>query len=211
MAKASVNPEPIKHLKKDKVLKRMIDHVGEIKLRKETDLYFSLCRSIVSQQLSIKAAATIFARFLALFKEGYPEAKTLLKLKDEQLRAVGLSYQKAGYLRNIARFSLEKTLDYKKLKKLPDEELINYLVEIKGVGRWTVEMILMFNLNRPDILPKDDLGIQNGIIKQFGLKETTKQELHKKMELIAENWRPYRTLACLYIWSYKDTTQKSKK
>lgn len=210
MAKKSTLEESLKHLKKDKVLKKMIVHVGEIKLRKETDLYFSLCRSIVSQQLSTKAAATIFARFLALFKGAYPEPKALLKLSDDQLRSVGLSYQKAGYLKNIARFSIEKTLDYKKLKKLSDEDLINYLVEIKGVGRWTVEMILMFNLNRPDILPKDDLGIQNGIIKHFGIEEKNKKELHRKMELIAENWRPYRTLACLYLWSYKDSLASKK-
>ncbi|MDI1353318.1 MAG: DNA-3-methyladenine glycosylase 2 family protein [bacterium] len=205
MQRSTSKNEALIHLKKDKVLKKLITQVGEIKLRKETDLYFSLCRSIVSQQLSIKAAATIFGRFLVLFKKGYPEPGLLLKLSDEQLRAVGLSYQKAGYLKNIARFSFEKTLDYKKLKKMSDDELIDFLVQIKGVGRWTVEMILMFNLNRPDILPKDDLGIQNGIIKQFGLQESTKKELHKKMELIAENWRPHRTLACLYIWKYKDS------
>lgn len=198
-------PEQLKHLKKDKTLKKVIDRVGELNHKKDQDLYVSLMRSIVGQQLSIKAAATIWGRFLALFKEGYPEPKLLLKMKDDRLRSVGLSYQKAGYLKNIARFSIEKTLDYKKLKVKEDEELIEYLVEIKGVGRWTVEMILMFSLNRHDILPKDDLGIQNGIKSLYGLEPATKKELFSEMERVAENWRPYRTLACMYIWRHKDS------
>ncbi len=200
--------EQLKHLKKDKILKKVIDRVGELNHKKDLDLYVSLMRSIVSQQLSIKAAATIWARFLALFKEGYPDPKLLLKMKDDKLRSVGLSYQKAGYLKNIARFSLEKTLDYKQLKTKEDEDLIEYLVEIKGVGRWTVEMILMFSLNRPDILPKDDLGIQNGIKSLYALEPSTKKELFSEMERVAENWRPYRTLACMYIWRHKDSLPK---
>lgn len=205
MAIKDTKAEPLRHLKKDQVLRRVIAYVGDIELKKDTDLYFSLCRSIVSQQLSIKAASTIFGRFLALFRDAYPEPNILLKLSDEKLRSVGLSYQKAGYLKNIARFSLEQSLDYKVLKKLPDEELIQYLVQIKGVGRWTVEMILMFSLNRPDILPMDDLGIQNSIKKHYRIREGNKKDLYRKMNMIAENWRPHRTLACMYLWSYKDS------
>lgn len=201
-------PEQLKHLKKDKTLKKVIDRVGDLNHKKDLDLYVSLMRSIVSQQLSIKAAATIWARFLALFKDGYPDPKVLLKMKDDKLRSVGLSYQKAGYLKNIARFSLEKTLDYKQLKTKEDEDLIEYLVEIKGVGRWTVEMILMFSLNRLDILPKDDLGIQNGIKSLYALEPSNKKELFSEMERIAETWRPYRTLACMYIWRHKDSLPK---
>lgn len=195
----------LQHLKKDKVLKPVIDRVGTLRLKKELDLYHALLRSIVGQQLSVKAAATIWSRFLGLFKDGYPEPKTLLKLKDEKLRSVGLSFQKAGYLKNIARFSLEETLDYQRLRKLSDEELIDYLVQIKGVGRWTVEMILMFSLQRHDVLPLDDLGIQNGMKHLYDLKHHTKKDLLKEMERIAEQWRPCRTLACLYIWRHKDT------
>ena len=160
--------------------------------------------AIVSQQLSVKAAATIWGRFLDLFKDGYPDAKTVLKMKDEKLRSVGLSFQKAGYIKNIAQFSLDNTLDYHHLKAKSDDELIDYLVQIKGVGRWTVEMILMFNLNRADIFPKDDLGIQNGIIRLYKLNPASKKELFKQMEEVAESWRPYRTLACKYIWRFKD-------
>ncbi len=193
----------IAHLKKDKKLAALIKKVGVIKQSKNTDLYYALINSIVSQQLSIKAADTIFNRFLDLFKDRYPDAKTVLKMDVEKMRAAGLSYQKAGYIKNIAQFSIEETLDYKKLKKLNDEDLINYLTQIKGVGRWTVEMILMFSLQRENILPLDDLGIQNGIKKIYNLS-SEKKELKLHMIEIANKWEPYRSLACKYIWRYKD-------
>ncbi|MBL7911268.1 MAG: DNA-3-methyladenine glycosylase 2 family protein [Bacteroidia bacterium] len=194
----------ITHLKKDKALKKVIEQVGVIKNSKREDLFIALVRAIVSQQLSVKAADTIYNRFLDLFKNRIPDAKSILKLKDDKLRAVGLSYQKAGYIKNIAVFSLEQSLDHKLLKVKTDDELVEYLVQIKGVGRWTVEMLLMFNLNRPDVFPKDDLGIQNGMKKLYNLT-SEKKALLKEMEEIAEAWRPHRTLACRYIWRYKDT------
>ena len=197
--------QQLQHLKKDKALKKVIERVGVLNTKKDLDLYVSLMRAIVSQQLSVKAAATIWGRFLELFKEGYPDPKILLKMKDDKLRSVGLSYQKAGYLKNIARFALEKTLDYKELKAKKDEDLIEYLVEIKGVGRWTVEMILMFSLNRQDVFPKDDLGIQNGIKSLYTLEPLNKRELFQEMNRISESWKPYRTLACMYIWRHKDS------
>lgn len=194
----------IAHLKKDKALKKVIEQVGVIKNSRREDLFIALVRAIVSQQLSVKAADTIYSRFLGLFKNGVPDAKSILKLKDDKLRAVGLSYQKAGYIKNIATFSLEQSLDHKLLKVKTDDELVEYLVQIKGVGRWTVEMLLMFNLNRPDVFPKDDLGIQNGMKKLYNLT-SEKKALLKEMEEIAETWRPHRTLACRYIWRYKDS------
>lgn len=195
----------IAHLKKDKTLGKVIDRVGILKTGSNADLYNSLLRSIVSQQLSTKAAQTIWERFLALFKDGYPAAAVLLKMKDETLRSAGLSYQKAAYLKNIARFSTEHTLRYEALKSKSDQDLIDYLVQIKGVGRWTVEMLLMFSLNREDVFPVDDLGIQNGIKALYKLEPQTKKQLYSEMEKIAENWRPYRSIACMYIWRYKDT------
>jgi DNA-3-methyladenine glycosylase II len=197
--------EQLIHLKKDKALKKVIEKVGVLKSTKDLDLYLSLMRAIVGQQLSVKAANTIWNRFLELFKEGYPEAKKVLNITDDKLRSAGLSYQKAGYIKNIAKFSIEKGLEYKQLKSKTDDELIEYLVEIKGVGRWTVEMLLMFNLKRLDIFPKDDLGIQNGIKSMYNLNADTKKELYKEMERIAEAWRPYRTLACMYVWRHKDS------
>lgn len=192
------------HLNKDKRLKKVIASVGIIKNSKEEDLYFSLIRAIVSQQLSVKAASTIFARFLKLFKDEYPHPKEVLKLKAETLRSAGLSFQKAGYLKNIAQFSLDETLEYSKLKSMKDDELIDYLIQIKGVGRWTVEMLLMFSLGREDVFPKDDLGIQNGIKKLYNIEPLNKRDLFTQMDVIAEKWKPYRTLASKYLWRYKD-------
>ncbi|MGZ3921406.1 MAG: DNA-3-methyladenine glycosylase family protein [Bacteroidia bacterium] len=201
---ASISKQ-IAHLSKDKKLKKVIEQVGIIKHGKSEDLYFALMRAIVSQQLSVKAAATIFGRFLSLFKEGYPHPKDVLKMKDEKLREAGLSYQKAGYLKNIAHFSIEQTLEYSHLKSKTDDELIEYLVQIKGVGRWTVEMLLMFSLGRENVFPKDDLGIQTGIIKLYNINAANKKELYLKMDEAAEKWKPYRTLACMYLWRHKDT------
>lgn len=198
MSKAAVD-----HLKKDKILKKLILKQGALPPRKKSDLFVSLLRAVVSQQLSVKAADTIWKRFLKLFANEIPVAQKILKLKDEQLRAVGLSYQKAGYIKNIASFSLEKGLDTLVLKKKSDEVLIEYLVQIKGVGRWTVEMILMFHLNRKDVFPKGDLGIQQGMKHLYGLTSEKKQ-LDSEIEMIAEAWKPYRSIACMYIWRYKD-------
>jgi DNA-3-methyladenine glycosylase II len=195
------------HLKKDKLLKKVIHKHGPLKTGKSTDLYFHLLRAIAGQQLSVKAASTIWERFLTLFKDGYPDPKKVLKLSDEKMRGIGLSYQKAGYIKNIARFSMEETLDHKKLKSKTDEELIEYLVQIKGVGKWTVEMILMFSMGREDIFPVGDLGIQQGIEKLYGLKFKDKKQLFSQMEKVAEKWRPYRTMACLYIWRHKDDSK----
>ena len=199
--------DQITHLKKDKSLKKVIEQVGEIKTKKDLDLYVSLMRAIVGQQLSVKAANTIWNRFLDLFKDNYPTPKVVLKLKNDTLRSVGLSYQKAGYLKNIAQFSLDQSLEYKVLKSKSDNELIDYLVQIKGVGRWTVEMILMFNLNRLDIFPKDDLGIQNGMIDLYKINSVNKKELFAKMEKIADAWKPYSSLGCMYIWRHKDAVK----
>lgn len=199
----TLSTDGLKHLSKDKILKKLIKRVGEIQKTKRKDLFISLLGAIVSQQLSVKAADTIFGRFLDLFENRTPDPKTLLKISDEKLRSVGMSYQKAGYLKNIATFALEQGLNYKQLKKKTDDELVDYLIQIKGVGRWTVEMLLMFQLNRPDVFPKDDLGIQRGIKKLYELPYE-KKRLLLEIEKIAEHWRPHRTLACRYIWRYKD-------
>lgn len=196
--------EQISHLKKDKVLRRAIETIGPIRQRRGGDLFLALLRAVTGQQLSVKAADTIWNRFLALFKDGMPEARKILRLHDDQLRAVGLSYQKASYVKNIARFSLEKSLEAQLLKTMSDDDLVDYLIQIKGVGRWTVEMVLMFDLNRPDVFPKDDLGIQMGIKTLYGLAASNKKELYAEMDRIAESWRPCRTLACRYLWRYKD-------
>lgn len=168
------------------------------------DIYYSLLRAIVFQQLSGKAASTIHRRFIDLFPEAYPYPEELLVLDMPALRAVGLSRQKATYIQNVAEFFQKENLIGKDLADLEDEAVIKYLTQIKGVGRWTVEMLLMFTLNRSDVLPLDDLGIQQAIQQLYGLEENGKA-LKQKMLEISETWRPYRTYACLYLWRWKDS------
>jgi len=193
----------VKHLSKDKVLKKAINAIVLPKRNPSKDVYAGLISSIVSQQLSVKAAATIHSRFLNLFEDQYPTSKLLLDLDDTELRAVGLSGQKTKYVKNVALFFQEHDLFKKDWSEESDQEIIVLLTQIKGVGKWTVEMILMFVLSREDILPVLDLGIQHGIIQLYGLKEE-KKELYSKMEEIAEPWKPYRSIACLYLWAIKD-------
>jgi DNA-3-methyladenine glycosylase II len=192
-----------KHIKKDIVMKEVLKSTPALTFSPNKNLYQSLIRAIVSQQLSVKAAATIYQRFLNLFPGNDPAAEIVLRLDDEQLRNCGLSYQKAGYLKNIAHFSITNGLDYRKLYRKTDEDLIAHLTQIKGVGQWTVEMILMFSLNRLDVFPVDDLGIQNAMKKLYQLDGKGKQ-LHQKMIQVAEQWRPYRTIACRHLWRWKD-------
>ena len=193
----------IAHLRNDPRLHAALDAVEIPDFSGNGQVYFSLLESIVSQQLSVKASDTIFKRFLALFPEGNPHADLLLKLETEQLRAVGLSYQKAGYLKNVAQFSLENDLEGHDWSAMGDEEIIRFLTKIKGVGQWTVEMLLMFTLGRPDVLPVGDLGIQQGMANVCGLAETSR-DLKKRMVEEAEIWRPWRTVACRYLWRWKD-------
>jgi DNA-3-methyladenine glycosylase II len=166
-------------------------------------IFEALLSSVISQQLSVKAAATIKARFLALFPESVPDPKILLSFSVDQQRAAGLSRQKIGYLQNLAQHKLAGELEDAQLAHLPDEELIQRLVQVKGIGRWTAEMILMFALHRPDVLPLDDLGIYNAMKRLYQFEETGKAA-KAKMQALAELWRPHRTLACRYLWQTLD-------
>jgi DNA-3-methyladenine glycosylase II len=194
-----ISPEIKSHLTNDRKLRKIIDEITLTPPEPRPDLYLNLMRAITGQQLSTKAASTIWERVLDIFPDRYPYPNDVLAIDMERLRAAGLSYQKAGYLKNIAQFSFDETLDYKKLKKKTDDELIEYLTQIKGVGRWTVEMILMFSLVREDTFPLDDLGIQTAMKKIYNLGSTGKQ-LRAEMENIAKKWQPYRTFACMYLW-----------
>lgn len=200
----------ITHLQKDEVLKKIIGKTGKIRGRRGNDLYLDLLRAIVGQQLSVKAANTIWSRFVALFPDNYPGPEAVLSMDVNRMRGAGLSFQKAGYLQNIARFALDPGLDYKELKTKKDEELIIHLTSIKGVGRWTAEMLLMFTLNRPDVFPLDDLGIQTSMKMHYRLRQKDRKRLYAAMEKIAERWRPYRTLACMYLWRSKDQAAAAK-
>lgn len=194
-------------LSKDTVILSIIRDGKPLQSHTSEDLYFSLLSSIVSQQLSIKAAATIFKRFTALFPDNYPHPELLLQAPDETLRGAGLSFQKIGYVRNVAAFAQAGNLNHAIISSLEDEALIKHLTQIKGVGRWTVEMLLMFALERPDVFPVDDLGIQNAMKRHYQLEEIGKA-LRLKMVEIAENWRPYRTIASKYLWQSLDNMPK---
>ena len=190
-------------LQKDPVMKAIIKKTGKFEPVKSSNLYFSLLQCITSQQLSTKAGDTIFARFLDLFPERKPVPEKVIKIHIEKLRASGLSYAKAGYIKNIAEFSITHGLEYRKLNKMEDDALMEYLTSIKGVGRWTAEMILMFTVNRPDILPVDDVGIRNEMKKLYGIKGEGKQFV-EQMHLTSEPWKPFRTLACRHLWRHRD-------
>ncbi|MFD2785196.1 DNA-3-methyladenine glycosylase family protein [Hymenobacter rubripertinctus] len=195
----------LRHLRAaDPVLARLIAAGRPIVPAAHEDLYLGLLRAIVSQQISTKAAAAIWRKFQALFApEGYPEPAALRAFSDEELRTAGLSRQKAGYLRAIADFALQDQLDHAHLSQLNEEELSQHLTRIKGVGRWTAQMLCMFALDMPDVFPEGDLGIQNAMRRHYGLEETGRALLRRMQEL-AEPWRPHRTLASKYLWQSLD-------
>ena len=187
-------------VKKDILLAKVIKSVKqEIKPEPDIDIYYSLLSSIVSQQLSVKVAKIIWRRFTELFANQYPEAKKVLVTEDDDLRGVGLSRQKIKYINNVAKFSLDHDIGFDYLNKMSDDEIIEYLTQIIGIGKWTVQMILMFPMDRPNVFPVDDLGIQTKMKVWYNL-DLEKKELRNKLTEIAKKWSPYKTLACKYMW-----------
>jgi len=192
--------EIVEHYKKDRVLyEAIVELDSEIKPELEIDIYVSLLNSIVSQQLSVKVVRIIWRRFTDLFRDGYPDANQLLSLDHQVLRKAGLSNNKANYLKNVAEFKLANNMSFDYLQQFSDEEVIRYLCQIKGVGKWTVQMILMFPMDRPNVFPIDDLGIQNTMRDLYQI-ELEKKELRHKLLEISEKWHPYKSLATKYIW-----------
>ncbi len=201
------NPENNPHilvLKKDRKLFKAIKAMPTHTLLQRKNIYLSLVSSIISQQLSTRVAEVIYGRFLRLFGKKIPTTEMILALDFALLRSVGLSNAKANYVRNVCLFFKEHSLTDAKLKKMTDEAIIDLLTQIKGVGRWTVEMILMFTLGREDVFAADDLVIQQGMVSIYTLEAPNKKQLVVQMKNIAECWRPYRTYACRYIWNWKD-------
>ncbi len=195
-----------KHLKKDACMRAAIrTHKLDV-FRRSKDPFESLVKSIIFQQLSGKAATTILNRFIALFPKGkFPSPEQVLKLKDIQFRSAGVSTQKMSYLRDLAKRFLDGTIVPKKFPKMTDEEIREHLIVVKGIGRWTADMFLMFTLYRPNVLPTGDLGIQKGFQKTFGLKSLPNPE---KMEKLAKEWAPYRTVASYYLWRIADADKE---
>ena len=189
----------VEHLRhSDPVLRGVIDRVGLFEPAHEPDLWISLVDSIVSQQLSVKAAATIVGRVRDLGGEtGFPGPEALLVTPDETLRACGLSRAKTRYVKDLAEKWTNGTLRPPVLASLPDDEVIAELTQVEGIGRWTVEMVLIFTLGRPDVLPVGDLGLRTAVQRAYDLPE---RPAPAALTAIAEPWQPYRSAATLFLW-----------
>ena len=185
-------------MKSDPELIPLLDAFKIQDLQPETDYFKSLTRSIVYQQLSGKVAKTISDRFILLYKDkSYPTPVDVINIDHEKLRSVGLSNSKAQYIKNIAHAFLDNPDTYDSLEKMDDQDIIDTLITIKGVGPWTAQMFLMFTLNRPDVFPVTDLGVQKGFQHYYKLSEMpTPGQMLKK----SEQWAPYRTVVSLYFW-----------
>lgn len=192
-------------LNEDKKMQLLVLQQGEKLLNYEENIFLYLCFSILSQQLSVKVASVIRQRFLELYPIAEPTPEMILETPIEDFRKIGFSMAKANYVQNVARFALEQGMDNEKLNVLTDEEVILYLTQIKGVGRWTTEMLLLFALKRENVFAVDDLGIQTAMIKLYGISIENKKQMKMDMLKIAGQWEPYRSYACLYLWGYKDS------
>jgi DNA-3-methyladenine glycosylase II len=191
----------VNHLKKsDPILRAIIERVGPCRMEFAEAEFSSLAEAIVYQQLNGKAAFTIFKRFTALAGEP-PTPEGILRLSDAQLRNVGLSKQKSAYLKDLAAKTSDGLLNFARLPEMTDEEVIEHLTQVKGVGVWTAHMFLMFSLRRPNVLPTGDYGVQVAIRKHYKKRKLPKP---KDMEKIARLWEPYRSVACWYMWRSLD-------
>jgi DNA-3-methyladenine glycosylase II len=202
---SSLTRKALPHLRKaDPVLARVIDQIGRYRgwPNPEGTHFDAVCRSIVFQQLSGKAAGTIHGRFQGLYGGRTPFPAELVGTSDDKLRGIGLSRQKSAYLKDLATRVIAGEVPIETLHELDDEEIIAALTRVKGVGRWTAQMFLMFRLGRPDVLPDLDLGIQKGIQKAYKLRKLPTPERVKK---IGAKWAPYRTVASWYLWRFIDT------
>ncbi len=187
------------HLSKaDPILARIIAEVGPVGIQPRRERFQALARAIIFQQLAGAAASAIYGRFVGLFPGvEFPSPEQVLAKTDAELRAVGLSEKKALYIKDLAAHIRERKLDFHKFPTMTDEEIIEHLIMVKGIGRWTAEMFLMFNLGRPDVMPADDLGVQNAIKRHYRMRQRPNR---KRLLKHAERWRPYRTAAAWYLW-----------
>jgi DNA-3-methyladenine glycosylase II len=189
--------EAIDHLKRaDPVLSEIIGRVGDYRIEFREPDFETLVKSIIYQQLSGRVASVIFGR-LAKAAGGGITPETVLKLRPSRMRALGLSGQKTAYIRDLARHARKGTVDFQRLPGLDDQQVIEHLTQVKGIGPWTVHMFLIFALRRTNVLPTGDLGIRNAIRKAYGLAELP---LPAEMEAMAERWKPYCTVASWYLW-----------
>lgn len=192
------------HLQKDKALAALLKEDTHV-LTKRKNTPIRLIASIISQQLSTQVAKIIFTRFLDLYGGKEPSCDMVLATNPIVLKGIGLSNAKVNYVQNVAQFFRDNKITDTQLYKMSPEEVIELLTQIKGVGRWTVEMLLMFSLGQEDVFAVDDLGIQQAMIRLYKIKFETKKELREKMLKKSQTWSPYKTYACLHLWQWKDT------
>jgi DNA-3-methyladenine glycosylase II len=195
-------------MRADKVIRRLMEERGPIdpeidRRGSRPDPWEALARAIVGQQLSTRAARSIWEKLVGQFGGKLPKPEELLRKRKETLRKAGLSNAKVQFLRDLAARVKDGRLDLKRLGKLPDEDVVAELIEVKGIGQWTAEMFLIFHLGRPDVVSVGDLGIRRAVQLSYGMKDLPGPEELKKL---AEEWRPHRTLACLYLWRSLDNT-----
>jgi DNA-3-methyladenine glycosylase II len=186
----------VRFLRRDPVLGKIIDSVGDYSLKKRNHHFAVLVESIVSQQLATRAAEAIFSRFKDLYPK-FPTAVDILATKKSKLRAVGLSSMKIEYIRDLARKVDQGKIKMRSLSKTSDEEVIAHLTQVKGIGRWTAEMFLIFSLGRQDVLPVHDLGLRKGVQMAFSLPDLPKPS---EVEDLGKRWKPYRSIATWYLW-----------
>lgn len=186
----------LRHLRKDLVLRKIIKEYNIEELNGKTDLFQDLIESIINQQLSGKAATTIFNRFKLLFNNKSIEPKQVLKTSDKKIRKCGISYPKIKYIKGVCQAIVNKSLDIKKISSLTDEEVVIELTKLKGVGKWTAEMILIFSLRRPDVFSVGDLGLRNAVSLHYKIDRKN----IKRIEEISKKWSPYRSYASRLLW-----------
>lgn len=198
--------EAILHFKKvDPTLHKIAVKTRRGDLKPTSDDHFTrLVRSIISQQLSVKAAATIYSRFISLFTDGKISPEKILRTSDEDLRKCGISFPKIKYIKDLADKVYNKNLILEKIHEKEDEEIKSNLIAVKGIGPWSAEMFLMFSLGRPDIFSAGDVGLQNAIKKLYKIEKPTTEQLLE----ISSKWSPYRTYACMILWESLDNEPK---
>lgn len=203
-----MNRKVLAVLSKDSLLRPALNKKLTFDFKVSENLYEAISSAIIGQQLSNKAAAAIEKRFRQLFSgKLFPQPEKALKISDQQLRDCGLSWQKVKYLKNLSQAVLDGTLVLNELQNFTDAKVIEALVQIKGIGRWTAEMILIFDLSREDVFSVGDLGLRTAVSKLYKVDRNNL----KAIEKISQNWKPYRSYACRFLWDYFDTLKLSPK
>ncbi len=189
--------EATKFLKKDPKLAKIIKQVGDYNVKITKNRYQSLVEAIIAQQLSGSAAESILKKFKKLFKSKFPKPVEVIKTPDSKIRSIGLSKMKIMYIKDLSKKIQSKQLNMRIISTKSDEYIVEHLTDVKGIGRWTAEMFLIFSLGRLDVLPVGDLGLKKGIQLMYSLKELPNE---KEIEQMAKSWKPYRTVATWYLW-----------